>query len=646
MKCGMFNNNEYIITNMRPVRPLKNYLWSEHVVAHVDQIGQGRALASINKNRRTFVKSKRIFYLKDGNEIYSPNRNFSDLPFDIYECHAGLGYQTIISEYKSIRTEMTIIVPRNDYAELVRIRVKNNSNENALLKGYYYCDLDANLTEHWAYGKASYDENFNGLVYYHNHFQKPDNYMMMYAKTNLPVLSWDVSDANFFGTYGNELMPDGIKGENLSCEGTVFEEFYSVGLQVELSLKPGETKDFIIIVGIEENVKKAQHVAGKYITPEKFENEYNIQLTNNSNQFGVFQCETPDEYFNVMTNIWTKRQLSLGKEWGRVYGKGFRDVMQDITAFVSLDSVAAKKQIINALEHQYESGNAIRMFEPDFKYPYMDMPAWIPATVLQYIKETGDVYILGEEVDYLDSSLRESIFMHIKRGVDFLINNVGEHGLPLWGGGDWNDSMNNAGIQMKGESVWLAIATVKAINEFIEILEIIKEHHLISEYEKLKNSLVEAINKYGWDGDHYIYGYSDSGTKVGSDENEEGKIYLNPQTWAILAGIKKGEEGLRLLDIVEARLKCNYGYLQNVPAYTKGIDELGRSTYFIPGLIENASVYNHGVAFKIVADCMLGRAEQAYNTFKMMCYDNPLNENNGVEPYAFSKAPTRFWCGF
>ena len=638
-KIGYFNEFEYVIQNMRPVRPLKNYLWSEQVVTFVDQTGQGRSLACIESNRRTFVKSKRYFYIKNNKteEIYSPNRNFTDLPFDIYECHVGLGYQTIVSEYKGIRTEITILIPQNDYVELVRVKVVNKSNESCDLNGYYYCDIDANITEHWAYGKGDFNQNFDGLLYPHDHFDNVNDYNLMFAKCSAPIKGWDVSNAHVFGVYGNEVVPDGVKNVHLSCEGTVFDEFYCSAMQVDLSLKAGEEKNLIFAFGIEKDENSAKKVADKYLSLDAFLREYNSQVNQNLSYVDTLKCNTPDEYFDIMTNVWTKRQLSLGKTWGRVYGKGFRDVLQDIAAFLSLDVTLAKKQIISALSHQYDNGNAIRMYEPDFKYPYMDMPAWIPTTVLQYIKETGELSILQEQVPYLDSEVVESLFMHVKRGVDFLLSSRGKYNLILWGGGDWNDSMNNAGMQMKGESVWLAIATVKAINEFIEILEIMGENNaLILEYNAKKQELINAIDKYGWDGDHYVYGYADSGEKVGSDENEEGKIYLNPQTWAVLAKIKSGKDAHELMDTVEQRLKCDFGYLQNLPAYQKGIQPLGRSTYFIPGLIENASVYNHGVAFKMAADCMLGRADYAYETFMKMRYDNPLNQDNGVEPYAFS----------
>jgi cellobiose phosphorylase len=134
----------------------------------------------------------------------------------------------------------------------------------------------------------------------------------------------------------------------------------------------------------------------------------------------------------------------------------------------------------------------------------------------------------------------------------------------------------------------------------------------------------------------YDYGYNDYGEKIGSDDSEEGKIFLNPQSWAVLAKIADQTTLERVMDSVENKLSCAYGYMQCAPSYTKGSDKLGRVSYFRPGLVENGAVYNHGVAFKIAADCMLGRGDTAYKSFKMISYDNPKNPNNGVEPYAVS----------
>lgn len=243
---------------------------------------------------------------------------------------------------------------------------------------------------------------------------------------------------------------------------------------------------------------------------------------------------------------------------------------------------------------------------------------------------------LYETCPYFESDESGTVLDHMRRGMHFLTTERGERGLCLWGGGDWNDSINTAGMNGKGESVWLTIATVKALKVFAKILQHIHQDSEAADWLEKAETLTAAVRRYGWDGEHYLYGYTDWDEKVGSDENAEGQIYLNPQTWAVLAGIATGEDGHALMDRVEKRLHCPYGYVQCAPSYTKGDPHIGRSTYFVPGCVENGSVYNHGVTFKIAADCALGRAEDAYRTVCEILPDNPELIDCGVEPYAMT----------
>jgi cellobiose phosphorylase len=142
------------------------------------------------------------------------------------------------------------------------------------------------------------------------------------------------------------------------------------------------------------------------------------------------------------------------------------------------------------------------------------------------------------------------------------------------------------------------------------------------------------VLRYGWEKDHFIYGFTDWGEKVGSDDCAEGKMYLNPQTWAVLADIFDPIACENLMSTVERRLYCDYGYVQCAPSYTRLDDHIGRATGFVPGSVENGSVYNHGVAFKIAADCKLGRAEDAYRSLREILPDNTVLSESGVEPYA------------
>lgn len=643
MEVGYFldEKREYIIENMRPVRPLKNYLWNDVTFAELNQFCFGVTKCCIDKDFKPLVNDVRLVYIKDkeSGEVYDCNRNFKNLPFEKFKARVGIGYQTVESLYKGLQSSFTVVIPECGYAELQKLTIKNVGDTARKLSVYFYLRPFVNINGHLAYGKGYYDEKLDSLYYTFRAFRCEQKYIDVFYKASETPVAFCASDMGFLGAYGTLENPDGVKTERLGNDFTVFEENYCGAMQFEVTLAPNQEKTLYFAVGTTTGEEESALMASEYASEKFFESEYARQSEQAEEYIGKVLIDTPDEYLNSTVNIWLKRQIALGKTWGRIYGKGFRDLLQDITGFVSFDKDRAKDRLLYTLKHQFISGNGLRQFDPVVDYPYQDMPVWIPIAVLAYIKESGDFEILNEEVGYYDAEQTESVFEHIKRGMDFLYNNQGEHGLGLWRGGDWNDSMNNCGLQDKGESVWLSIATVKATDDYVEILRncpIENGLTLADEIEKKKVFLKENIVKYGFEKDHFIYGINDWGEKVGSYENEEGKMYLNPQTWAVMAKIFDKEKSNALMDHVENNLKCDYGYLQNVPSYTKPDPHLGRITYFGAGLYENGSVYNHGVTFKLVADCMLGRADKAYETLKMMRYNNPKNPNSGTEPYAIS----------
>ena len=639
-ELGYFDTEkrEYIITNMHPRRPLKNYLWNEKVVAFYDQFGCGNAVANTLTQLRPMALENRMVYIKDKKtrKYYSPNRNFDYLPFDIYECHVGQGYHRIISKYEGLKVEMTIVVPANDYAEMIHIKLINESNEDKDLSLYTYVKPHVNLTWHTPYSYADFNEEFDGLYFTHIGFNIPEKFNRVLIRASERPLAYEVCDEKFKGFYNNLNNPIGLEKERLTSTACTFDDFFSGAMQFNVLLKPNEVKEINQVLVIGRTDEEIKEVSSKYYTNESYYLELENQKIINNKYIERYFVKTPDNHINELINYWLKRQTSLGKTWGRVYGKGFRDVLQDTSSFTALDPDFAKNRILNTLRYQFKNGNTIRQFDPIYDHPYQDGAAWIPATVLSYLKETNDDSLLNELVGYYDSDIKESVYNHMIRGLNFLLNSRGKHNLVLWGGGDWNDSLNNCGMKWIGESVWLSIATVKAINEFIKISKRFKPDYSLDELIKQKEELVKAIKVHGFEGDRFIYGYNDVGDKIGSDSTKEGKIYLNPQTWSVLAEVVTGEEALKVMDTVEEKLKCDFGYVQVWPAYSKGTDDIGRASYFYPGNFENGSVYNHGVSFKIAADLKLGLNDRAYETLKMISYDNPKNLNNGMEPYAFS----------
>ena len=626
---------EYVIKNMYPRRPLINYLWNEDTVWWLNEFGTGESLACIGEERRTITKGDKIVYLKfDDGSFYSPNMNFKKENFDTFEAHVGLGYHRVIGEYKGLKTELTFILPDKGFLECYNIKVSNTSKENKHFHLYYYFKPFVHVGGHTSCSKAGYSEEYKGIFYSHISYHKTSPLCVLYVKSDKDFKSYTVEDEKFVGFYNYKDNPIGLTLDKLPSTGATLDDIETCVLQYEVNLKPGEEESYNITLSIGFDEDYAYNQAIKVNGQKEYLDMLNYQKELHKKYNSVLTVKTPDEYFNRLSNVWLKRQVSLGKTWGRVYGRGFRDVMQDICGFVSMDISLARDRILYALKHQFINGNTIRMYDPIFNEPYNDGAAWIPETITMYIKESGDFSLLNEMVGYFDSDTVDSVFDHMTRGMNFLTTSLGKHNLVLWGGGDWNDSLNNCGNKGIGESVWLSIATVKALNEYIELCNRLNKDTSI--YETRKQKLIENIYKYGFEGDRFIYGYNDLGEEVGSIKSKQAQLYLNPQTWAVLANISTKEVVEKTFKLVDDKLKCNFGYKQCDPPYTTPDYNLGRATYMIAGLVENASVYNHGVSFKIASDCKLKDGDLAYNDFKLLSPNNPLNKNNGMEEYAIS----------
>ena len=640
---GYFDNQkrEYVITDVYPRRPLKNYLWNEGLIVDLDQFGFGLSKACINKAFRPLIYDYRIAYVKDNDsgEYYDINRNLLKKDFAYHRTHVGMGYHLIESEYNGIQASFCVLVPKTDFAEMHRITLKNVGKGKRNLSLVTYINPNVNISEHQAYTRAKYDEKIGGLYYAHRPNKPIHEYVDIFYSADSQAVAWEFSRDNFLGTYGSIYNPDGLKQERLSCSKVIFEAYYAGVMQFDIQLEEGEEKEIYFTVGVEKNYEECARLAQKYTNKQSFEKQLALQKQLAEGYISTAVISTEDEYLDTMANIWLKRQMSLGKTWGRVYGKGFRDVLQDITGFVSLDTPLARERLLYTLKHQFINGNAIRMFDPILDHPYQDMGSWIASTILAYLKESGDFSVLDQPVGYYDDSAVEPVFMHLKRSIDFLFDNQGAHGLSLWGGGDWNDSIDNAGLQMKGESAWLSIATVIASRDYLEILQQIEvkgKAEIIADVTKKRELLKQNLIRHAFKDGRFIYGINDWGEYVGAECCKEGKVFLNPQTWGAMSDVLPIEERSKLMDVVEQKLKCPYGYtLQDTPFETPN-DHLGRLTYFEKGVYENGSVYNHGVMFKVVADCVVGRGDNAWNTLKMNRYDNPLNADSGVEPYAIS----------
>lgn len=645
MKKGFFDdkNKEYIICDMFPKRPWLNYAWNDSQVSSFDQFGFGMSRYTDNTG---FVREylqhtdNRIIWIKDEKtgECFAANRNYDNKPFDIFNTQVGMGYSKINSQYNGIKTSFKIFVPSSGLMEFWETAVTNTSEEEKEISLYAYAAIDMSITFHHSYCAADFSDKINGIYCSHEAYKTPTSLSGIYFATNKEVTSYETTNRRFKGVYSDIGHPVGIKEDTLSNCGNCFENEVAAVLQFKLKLKPGQTETVLFVLGASESEEQAKGYVEAVLRKSVFDDELSKVIRGINDFHSNVMIETPDTEINSRINIWLKRQIELGKQWGRLFGKGFRDIMQDITSFVSLDSKNARSRILYACQYQRYNGNPVRAWEPLMPEVYVDGAVWMIYTVNVYLKETGDFSILDEKIKYFDSDNEESLLEHCLKGMSFVQDNLGEHGLCLWQEGDWNDSLNGCGILGKGESLWLSEATIKAANELEEILKAAGKESYIDEIRKKADLMTENIFKYGWDKDHFIYGINDYGEKIGSYDTAEGQIFLNPQTWAILAGIVDGENAKKLMDLVEEKLSCDFGYVQQWPSHSRGTDRIGRSSYFKPGCYENGSVYNHGVSFKVVAESLINEGDRAFETFNRISPNNPKNNyvHSGVEPYAMT----------
>lgn len=628
---------EYVIEDMFPKRPLINYLWNERYITAINQFGGGKGQTELeNHFWHNMIREgdSRHIFIKSGGEIYSANRNYNNLPFDVFETVVGMGYSKIISEYRNIRSELTILVPKDGMRECWRLMLTNTSDVEKCFDVYAYADIDAQLTEHLSCNASDFNKELNGICVSHNVYNSPSEYHMVHFATDAVVASYETAARRFFGVYGDRRNPCELYEEHLSSVENTFDNATPAVLQINVKLNAGEARELYFTAGVEKNIDDVIVNSKKAVTKEYFDKSMQYLCEQAAKYDGRVFIKTPDDEVNRFANIWLKRQMELGKTWGRVYNKGFRDIMQDISGFTQLDPTVAREKILDCIQYQKEDGNTLRSWVPLDLRPYRDGAVWLLSTLVTYVKETADKTILDEKVSYWDSKAAETVFEHCIRAADFIHRETGEHNLCLWGGGDWNDSFDGAGLEMKGESIWLSIAAVKSTNDFIELLKWLNKSEMAEHYIAKNAEMKANINKYGFDRDHYIYGINDKGEVAGSYNTDEGQIFLNPQTWAVMAGINDNPQAL--LDLVERELACDYGYVQQKPCFTKPNPNFGRITYFGKGFYENGSCYNHGTAFKLVADCIAGRGDNAYSTLKKILPQNKYNDykQSGVEPYA------------
>jgi cellobiose phosphorylase len=426
-----------------------------------------------------------------------------------------------------------------------------------------------------------------------------------------------------------------------------------------VKLNPRETKTIIFILGVVEKKSDAKRYIQKYKKISNVDTEFQRLKRHWNTYLRNLNVDTPDEEFDVMINVWNQYQCKTTFDWSRYVsfyetgigrGMGFRDCNQDTIGVVHALPKRVRQRILELAKNQFENGHVYHLYYPltgeggwppyvkeQMKF-FSDDHLWLIFSVCEYIKETGDLSILDENVNFVEGS-SASLYEHLRRCIAFTLNNMGKHDLPLLGTADWNDPQSLPGPNNAAESVWTAMLFHKVLLELTELCKEYKQEKDAKRFAAIAEKTKNHVNKTAWDGDWYIRAYDDSGNPVGSSKCNEGKIYINTQSWAVISQIAPKERETQCMNSVKKHLDTKYGVMLLAPAYSRYHPEIGALSSYAPGLKENASIWSHANAWAILAECMLGRGDQAYDYYKKLTppTKNRIAEIHRAEPYVYAQ---------
>ncbi|MGE5681099.1 MAG: GH36-type glycosyl hydrolase domain-containing protein [Bacillota bacterium] len=670
-KYGSFSKDgkEFIIKDVRTPKPWVNVISNGDYGLIISQTGGGFSWQTHSEfNRLTRWHQDLIqdnwgkyIYVKNNStgEVWSPTWLPVKTELDYYQCRHGFGYTVFTSEYKGLRIELTVFVPFEDSLEVWDIKIKNATDSSADFSIFTYFEwclgssADHHREFHKTFIETRFDENINGIIAGKRIWEIPlgdrGHWNIEYAYKGFfacskKVSSWECDKENFLGQYGSISKPRAVT-ENIMTNTTGI-WYDSVGcLKVDYQLKAGSEERTAFYLGLKENESEIEAVINKYSSAAQIEEALDNVKARWDEILGTMVIETPDEAMNIMVNNWLRYQAIAGRLWGRTayYQQsgafGFRDQLQDSLVFLPIDQKMTEKQIRLHARHQFQDGTVLHWWHPitetGMPTKMTDDLLWLPFLIIHYLKETDNYSFLDEKEPFYDNKEKEeTLFEHCKLAISRVLKRFSERGLPLIGAGDWNDGLSAVGLDMKGESIWLSEFLYYILINFSQVAQKKGQARTASGYIKKAEELKMKFEELAWDGKWFFRATKDSGKKIGSHENQEGRIFLNAQTWSVISGITtEGRMTEAMASVCEHLIKDN-GPLLLSPAYTKPDKYIGYLTRYAAGRRENGGVYMHAAAWSIWAFSLLKKANDAYDVFKKI---SPIY--NGMDPDKYSAEP-------
>ena len=703
MKHGYFDDKqrEYVITKPNTPTPWINYLGCEAYFGIISNTAGGysfyrdarlRRLTRYRYNEVPFDFGGRYIYLRDNasGKFWSPSWQPTQDDVKDYSCRHGMGYSIIGSTFNQIKSETLYFVPLGETLEIWQLKVTNLSKKPRKLSAFSsieFCLWDAqddatNFQRNFSTGQIEVED---GVIYHKTEYRERRDHFAYFACSE-KLAGFDTQRDTFLGAYRSWNKPLAVeRGRSFN---SLAHGWAPIGSHhVKLHLKAGETKVVTFVLGYHENPKdqkfdppQSQTINKKTVRPiiSKYLKQENVTAAfENLNTYwdhllGLYQVKTPDKHTNRMVNIWNAYQcmatFNMSRsasfyESGIGRGLGFRDSNQDLLGFVHMVPERARERILDLAATQLETGGAYHQYQPltkrgnnDIGSDFNDDPLWLIIGVAAYMKETADWSILDVLVPFDNKPGSEtSLYEHLERSLKYTLDRLGPHGLPLIGRADWNDCLNlNCFSDTPGqsfqtttnkdgkvaESIFIAGMFVLAAKELADIAEQRGKNSYATECRQAADTMEQTVYQHGWDGEWFLRAYDDFGKKVGSKECEEGKIFIEPQGFCILAGLGLSNGfAKKTLESVHKILATKHGIMLQQPAYSKYYLNLGEISSYPPGYKENGGIFCHNNPWVIIAETMIGNGDRAFDYYLRI---NPsarekIIDLHRCEPYVYAQ---------
>jgi len=645
----------------------------------------------------------KYFYINDGGTVWSPGWKPCKTELDSYECRHGMGYTRITSSKNGIEASALFFVPLNTWAEVQKLTLRNTSGERRSVKLFSFvewCLWNAqtdmeNFQRNLSTGEVELERNDDFTAVYHKTEYRERRNHYAYYSVNTCADGFDTDRESFIGMYNGFEAPQAVIAGQ--CTDSMAHGWSPIASHcIEVTLEPGESRDLVFVLGYVENKEEekweapaiinkvnARATIKRFATVEAVDKAFDELCAMWDGLLGKFSVKSGDERLDRMVNIWNQYQCMITFcfsrsasffESGIGRGMGFRDSNQDLLGFVHQVPSRARQRIIDIASTQFPDGGCYHQYQPltkrgnnDIGGGFNDDPMWLIYGTVAYIKETGDFSILSEMVPFDNVEGSEVPLMeHLRVSFNHVVENKGPHGLPLIGRADWNDCLNlncfsndpNESFQTtenktegsKAESLMIAGLFLYCGRMYEELLQVVQDKNVevkdLNDIDALKawahnelDNMAQAVKTHGWDGEWYLRAYDFFGNKIGSNENEEGKIFIESQGWCSMAQVGADEQmPERALDSVKRLLDSEHGMVLNYPAYTRYHIELGEQSSYPMGYKENGGIFCHNNPWVIIGETLCGRGNDAWEHYTKIApawiKDQRLHR---TEPYVYAQ---------